>query len=138
MDIHDLYIYTGIAYIAIIILPIYLDYCSLENKKSKIWSSLQDDIQYYRNAKKVLKARIFIKILLILTISNMIYDYAVYRSILVDKFSWGMVIVLLLGFIGEGVISYKNDTRDKWTRISRYFVTIIMILGWVIGKLLEN
>lgn len=136
MDIHDLYIYTGIVCIAIIILPIYIDYCSLENKKSKIWSSLQDDIQYYRNAKKVLKARIFIKILIILTILNMIYDYAVYRSILVDKFSWGMVIVLLLGFIGEGVISYKNDTRDKWTRISRYFVTVIMILGWVLEKLL--
>lgn len=138
MDIHDLYRYTGFICIAILVILIYVDYCSLENKKSKIWSSAQGDIQYYRNAKRVLKARIFTKILFILTISNMIYDYAVYRSILVDKFSWGMVIVLYLGFVGEGVISYKNDTRDRWTRISRYLTTVIMIVAWVLEKLLGN
>lgn len=134
MDIHDLYIYTGFVYVALLILLIYVDYCSLKNKKSKIWSSFQESPQYYRNVRRVLKARIFTKVLFILTLLNLIYNYSVYRSVLVDEFSWGMVMVLYLGCIGEGVISYKNDTRGKWTRISRYFLTVLMILVWMIWK----
>lgn len=136
MDFYHLYIYTGFVYVAIIAFLIYVDYCSLKNRKSKIWSSIQGDTQYYRNVKTVMKARIFAKIIIILFSLSIICDYAIYRNILIHRVSWIMAMVLLFSLIIEGRISYKNDDRGKWVKLSRYYPAFVLGLSWLISRYL--
>lgn len=130
MNIYNPVTYMCFIFTIMLMIGIYVDYCSIKGIKSKIWSSLQKDISYFLNVKAVMKARIFVKIMFVSLLLSMAYEYAVYKVILLNQFSWIPLTIFFVGMTYDAIISYKNDCREKWIKTYKHIVTLTLILVW--------